>query len=357
MQSSAFQFFTHTEETWTAMLEALCGAKISVDIEHYIFLPDSLGQEFIKIIRERNGAGVKVRLLLDTVGSYALYNSSVPAQLESEGIEIQFFNTVGFWRIPYFATWFFRDHKKMIIIDGKVGFTGGTGINKSMATWRDTDAKIEGPIVGEMLEIFEDMWKAKGDNIFQRIKKIRARTKKRFFITNIPYFRKRFLYYALIKAIKRSTKSIWLTTPYVIPDHKLSRVLRRASRRGVEVKIIVPKIIDVAVVGYASNSSFGELLKAGVRIFKYQPVILHAKTAIIDTEWATFGSFNLDSLSFVYNFEGNVVSTDSKCVGALSAHFAEDLKNCEEVLYKNWVHRPFLEKLKEFFIAPIRGFL
>ena len=211
MQSSAFQFFTHTEETWTAMLEALCGAKISVDIEHYIFLPDSLGQEFIKIIRERNGAGVKVRLLLDTVGSYALYNSSVPAQLESEGIEIQFFNTVGFWRIPYFATWFFRDHKKMIIIDGKVGFTGGTGINKSMATWRDTDAKIEGPIVGEMLEIFEDMWKAKGDNIFQRIKKIRARTRKRFFITNIPYFRKRFLYYALIRAIKCSRKNIWLT--------------------------------------------------------------------------------------------------------------------------------------------------
>ena len=339
------------------MLETLRTAQVSIDIEHYIFLPDPLGNQFIELLRQKNKAGVKVRLLLDTVGSYGFYNSGVPAQLEKEGIEIHFFNPVGPWLMHHFTSWFFRDHKKMIIIDRKIGFTGGTGLQHKMATWRDTNVRIEGPIVGEMRDTFEDMWKAGGDTVFERIRKIRARTKKRFFITNIPYFRKRFLYYALIKAIRRSYKNIWLTTPYFIPDHKLSRALRRAARRGVDVKIIVPKIIDVPVVGLASNSSFGELLSKGVRIFKYKPAVLHAKTAVIDGSWATFGSFNLDNMSFIYNFEGNVVTTDNKCAQTLGEHFIEDLKNSEEVELGAWRKRPFTEKVKEFLAGLIRGFL
>lgn len=358
MLPSEFQFFTKAEEAWEAMREALRSAKSSIDIEHYIFIPDTLGNEFIQIIKERAKAGVKVRILLDGVGSYSLYNSTIPAELRKEGIEIRFFNPISPWRLHTFTKLFFRDHNKIIIIDGTVGITGGTGINNDMRTWRDTNARIEGGVVGEMLATFIEMWeRTSNPDIILRIRNIRRRAKKVNFLSNAPYFKKRFLYHTFMDELRSANKSIFLTTPYFIPDRRLIRILRLAARRGVEVKIIVPKMLDVPLVGIGSQSSYSELLKSGVRIFKYQPTILHAKTAVVDGDWATFGSFNLDSLSFVYNFEGNVITTDKKNIEILTLHFEEDVANCEEVLWSVWKKRSFLEKVKEFFVAPIRGFL
>lgn len=340
------------------MQEACRGAKVSINIEHYIFVADEIGGKFIEILKEKKRAGVKIRILADMVGSYYFYNSGAPEELRSLGIEVRFFNPISPWRIHTFTSWFFRDHKKLIVVDRKIGFTGGIGIKGNMAPWRDTNARLEGDVVGDMADSFEETWELSADkNIWQRIKELRRSNKKRFFITNAPYFKKRFLYYTFIRALRRAKKSIWLTTPYFIPDHRLLRVLRRSVRRGVDVKIIVPKIFDVPVVETASSSSFEELLKSGARIFRYQPAFMHAKTAIVDDDWVTFGSFNFDSLSFVYNFEGNVVSADAKCVTELKKHFLEDLNNSAEVFLKDWNRRPFIEKVREFFIAPIRGFL
>jgi len=358
MPPNTFEFYRTSEETWESMLVAIRGAQSSIDIEHYIFASDKIGDQFIEILKEKSKRGVKIRLLIDTVGSYAFYIGGVPEELRQLGIQVRFFNPISPWRIPHFTSWFFRDHKKIIVVDRKIGFTGGLGIRDNMAGWRDTNARLEGEMVGEMAESFKETWEQLGDkNLLSKIKRFRINAKKRFFITNAPYFKKRFLYYAFIEALRSARKSIWLTTPYFIPDRRLLRVLRQAVRRGVDVKVIVPTILDVPIVATAAHSAFEELLKGGVKIFKYHPKFLHAKTAVVDDEWATFGSFNFDSLSFVYNFEANVVSTALECVKELKEHFLEDLGSSFEITLENWMKRPLLRKVQEFFIAPIRGFL
>jgi cardiolipin synthase len=340
------------------MLAVLRDARTSIDIEHYIFSADSIGGQFVNVLKEKARAGVQVRLLADAVGSYAFYNSRVPDELRALGAKVRFFNPISPWRLHNFTSWFFRDHNKIMVVDGKVAFTGGTGMRKNMAGWRDTNARIEGGVVGEMRKAFEEMWgQAEDRNIFKKIKKVRAYSRRANFVSNAPYYRKRFLYHALMRALERAERSIWLMTPYFIPDHRLMRSLRLARRRGVDVKIIIPNLVDVRIVANASNSAIGALLRSGVRIFKYQPRILHAKTAVVDGRWATFGSFNLDNLSFRFNFEGNVVSEAAECVNEIEAQFLRDLAECKEITSEEWRHRPLLQKAEELLVAPIRWLL
>lgn len=354
-----FQFYTTASDTWASMLLALRDAKTSIDIEHFIFAADSVGNQFLEILKKKNKEGVKVRLLLDTVGSYSFFDSYLPYELQNQGIEVRFFNPISPWRIHNFTSWFLRDHNKVIIIDKKIGFTGGVGIRSDMTDWRDTNAKVEGNVVGEMLYSFNEIWEQADDNtsFFGRIKKVRTYVRQMNFVTNAPYFKKRFLYYAFVQALRNSKKSVWLTTPYFIPNGKLLRELGLAAKRGVDVKVIVPRVFDVLLVETASNSVFSELLKNGVKIYRYQPGFIHAKTAVIDDRWATFGSFNLDNLSLIYNFEGNIVSTDKKCINELSEHFKEDLNNSMEILEEDWARRSFIYKWREFFVSMIRKFL
>ncbi len=355
---SSYEFYTTGHETWESMLDACRKAEKTIDLEQYIFYADSIGKEFIDIFIQKSRSGVKVRMLLDTVGSYLFYSSSVPAALRKEGIEVRFFNPISPWRIYTFTSWIFRNHRKSLVIDGKISFTGGTGMAEYMGKWRDTNARIEGVISTEMSESFEEMWRQASDgNIFRRFKKARSVLKRHFYIPNTPYFRRRYLYYCLVEAMRGATKNIWLTTPYFILDRRLMRILRLAVRRGVDVRVILPSKSDVPIMETASNSSVEGLLRDGVRIYKYLPAIMHGKTAIVDDEWGTFGSFNLDNLSFVYNFEANVVSTESACVSNLRKHFLADIAASKEILWKDWQDRPLSEKIKEFCVAPIRSFL
>lgn len=352
-----FQFYKYAPETWEAMLEALRTAHSSIEIEHYIFASDVLGDKFIKILKEKARSGVKVRLLIDAVGSAGFYNSEVPDEMRKAGIEIKFFNPISPWRIHTFTSWFFRDHSKIIIVDKKIAFTGGLGIRENMREWRDTNARIEGPAVEEMSQFFEEMW-ARGKNLLIRLARLRYFQKtKVHFVTNAPYYKKRFLYHTLIAELRNARRSICLTTPYFIPDRRLARVLRLAAKRGVDVRIIIPEKSDVPTLTTATDSYLDKMLKSKVRVYKYTPTFLHAKTAIVDEDWATFGSLNLDNLSFVYNFEGNIISTKKACIDPLLAHFQEDLNQSREVKREEWAKRPFMDKLREFLIKPVRGFL
>ena len=227
-----------------------------------------------------------------------------------------------------------------------------------MATWRDTTGKVTGLVVREMTESFNEMWYLADENdLVARFEFFRKSKKKNLFITNSPYFKKRFLYHSLLKSLSGAKKFIHLTTPYFIPDRKLLRILKNAAKRGVEVKVVLPETIDVPTVASASHSSFDELLKAGIKIFKYKPFVLHAKTVIVDGEWGTYGSFNLDSLSFRYNYEANIVTDDHHTLLELEKDFQSDLSHSREILLSEWRKRPFIRKVQEFFVAPIRGFL
>lgn len=352
------QFYLHGRESWDAMLAALKNARHTIDLEQYIFADDAVGAEFLDVIRERAATGVKVRLLFDTVGSWFIYNSFLPRILRAAGIEIRFFNPISPWRIGSFFAWFFRDHRKILVIDDEIGFTGGIGIRDDMATWRDTNVQVSGPIVAEMKYAFEEMWaQAVNNDLISRLKKARRYVRGFHFLTNAPYWKKRFLYQNFIDAIRSARSTVYLTTPYFIPDRRLRRVLRLACRRGVDVRVLVPKISNEALVGYAGHSYYRELFESGIRIFQYDKEFLHAKTAVIDTEWATVGSFNLDSLSFLYNYEANIVSTEQEMIDALYAHFVEDINVSTEINPREWQNRSWIEKVREFFIVPFRRFL
>lgn len=359
MNSANWRFFLTGKDAWEAMFHACSVAKKSIDLEQYIITDDRISTRLIEILRERARSGVKVRVLVDTVGSWNLYTSPFPKIMRRDGIEVRFFNIVSPWRITNFSSWFFRDHRKILVVDKEVGFTGGVGIRDDMTNWRDTHVEVRGPIVKEMEYAFDDLWNQSAErDLLVRLRKARFYTRGFHFFTNAPYFRKRFLYHAIIEAIRSAKKYIYLTTPYFVPDGRLQRVLKLAHKRGIDVQIIVPKLSNMPFVERAAHSHFEPLLESGVKIFEYDKnTFLHAKTAVIDDEWATVGSFNLDSMSFLYNYEANIVSTDNVFVEALKSHFLEDLKHSKQVTLEEWIRRPLLSKLREILVMPIRRFL
>ncbi len=340
------------------MFRICSGARETIDLEQFIFSDDDIGRRFVEILRERARAGVKVRVLCDTVGSWTLYTSRLPGLMRKDGVEIRFVNIVSPWRINNFFSWFFRDHRKILVADGKVGFTGGIGLRDDMHDWRDTHILVQNEIVNEMLFAFNEMWAQTADkDIISRIKKARQNVRGFQFITNSPHFHKRFLYHSIIDALWGAQKYAYLTTPYFVPDRRLIRVLKLAVKRGAEVKIILPDKVPEPFVGWASRSYYEAMLRAGVKIYEYRKNFLHGKTIVIDDKWATVGSFNLDSLSFLYNYEANIVSTDTSLVKTLKSHFIHDLANTEEIMLDTWLQRPRIQKLREILVKPIRRFL
>ncbi len=358
MEPSQTKFFLTVPETWEAMLAACKEAKETIDLEQYIFNDDKIGHQFAEVLRERARNGVRIRVLCDAVGSWGLYTSPLPTLMENDGIEIRFFNIISPWRIHNALAFFFRDHRKILIIDGKVGFTGSSGLRDDMPEWRDTNVQVGNSIVSEMLFAFNEMWaRAAEKRIINRIRKARDYAPGFEFITNAPYVRKRFLYYKIIEAIRAAKKHIYITTPYFIPDRRLGRVLRLAEKRGVDVRVLVPAKDIEPFVGLAARSHFEPMLKNGIRFFLYEKSFLHAKTIVIDDEWSTVGSFNMDSLSFIYNHEANIVSSEPSFVAALKEHFLTDLTHAREISYIEWLGRPLLQKIKEILIIPLRRFL
>lgn len=340
------------------MLSTIRNARTTIDIEQFIFSNDIIGKEFIAALRERRKAGVRVRLLLDTVGSFGLFRSTVPDELRAEGFEIRFFNVIKLWRIGNASSWFFRDHRKILIVDNTIAFTGGSGIRDDMAHWRDTDVRVTGQVVQEIKYAFEHMWaQAIRKDFLSRMRQARRAVRGFHFITNAPYWKRRFLYESLIDAIRSARSYIYLTTPYFVPDRRLRRVLRLARKRGVDVRVLVPDIPNEPFVSRASHSHYEELLATGVRIFHYKKEFIHAKTAVIDGEWSTLGSFNLDSLSFFYNYEANIVSLEKHAAESIRSHFINDLTHAEEILPEIWAQRPLSQKIKEFLIIPFRRFV
>ncbi len=358
MNNTNWKFYLKSEDAWRAMKEACLNARTSIDIEQFILEKDDIGGEFFEVLVQKRREGVRIRILCDMVGSYDTFASSIPEALRDIGIEIRFWNVIKPWRAHTFFSWFFRDHRKIMVVDKYIGFTGGVGIRGDFRLWRDTHVKVTGAVVEEMQHSFEEMWSASEErNALKRIRKTRRFTKGFSFVTNSPFLKKRFFYQELVQAIRNAQESIYLTTPYFIPDRRLRRILIGASKRGVETIVLVPKQSNHIWADRAGQAYFEKLLRHGVKIFFYNGEMLHAKTAVIDTAWASVGSFNLDSLSILYNYEGNIVSTKKEVIEEVRGFFSEDLLKSEEITYEHWKNRSKREKLLEHLTLPIRRFL
>ncbi len=352
--------------TYAAMFQAIQNAKDHIHLETYVFEDDEVGRRFADLLIQKQSEGVQVNLIYDSLG--CLYTPAAFFQrLRDAGINALEYNPLNpakarkKWILAY------RDHRKILIVDGTVAFTGGvnvSGVYSSSSSspehhkkdinqaWRDTDVQIEGPAVAEFQKLFLDTWaREKGPELpkreyFPPLK--REGNDLIEVVGSAPGQENRITYIMYVSAFTYSEKFIHLTNPYFVPDKQTVKALTNASQRGVDVKIILPEISDEPIVLYAGKSHYTHLLKSGVKLYQIRDVMVHAKTAIIDGVWSTVGSTNMDLWSFLRNDEVNAIVLGADFANDMEAMFQRDLVKSSQIYLETWKKRPVVEKMKEW---------
>jgi len=355
--------------TMREMMAAARAATGSINLETYIFDQDKVGIEFADLLIEKQRQGVQVNIMVDAVGAIAT-PAAFFERMRAAGIRVLIFNPVnpakakGNWDLNN------RNHRKLMVVDGKVAFTGGINISSTYANsslfrsryragnvdgskvgWRDTHVKIEGPAVAPLQWSFVNLWvQQEGGEL----------PKADYFPALSPAGDKLIrvlagnpegdsdIYKALVVAITEAKKSIHITSAYFVPDQQIVDALAGAARRGVDVKLVLPGVSDHSLIRYAGQGFYDQLLKAGVQIFELQVAVLHAKTAVIDGAWSTIGSANIDRRSFLHNYELNVVVMDPAFGRDMESAFNEDMRDSKEVTLERWKHRPWKDRIREW---------
>lgn len=329
----------------------------TITCELYIVDVDDTGLYLLNALRAKSRQGVRVQLLVDAVGSYPLYlASTLKNELRKDGIELSFFNHFIPWHPRSINLWYFRNHRRSIIIDGRIAYTGGICFSKSMAGWKDTMIRITNePAITDMCEAFTRMWKLSEHKHFE--KRRRPMIKEWLYLTNAPVPGRFYYYNAVLKLIKNAQHNIYLTTPYFVPNHQYFVALLKAQRRGVRVHLLIPKDANHPFVGHAGDWYKGRLIKAGAHIYQYTQSMIHTKTAVFDDTSCMIGSLNLDNVSLRYNFEGGLIIRNPQCIADLTHHFKEDTQGLSPLTYTQWCNRPLKDKVVGFFSWWIRKLL
>jgi cardiolipin synthase A/B len=353
--------------TYQAMFAAMRAAKDHIHLETYIFEDDDIGKQFADLLLERQAAGVQVNLIYDSVGCLNTPKEFFE-RLRAGGIQVLEFNPVN----PLAGNkkeWLLnnRDHRKLLVVDGRIAFIGGINISASYSSgpsmrsarkpganalgWRDTHLQIEGPVVAEFQKLFMDTWsKQKGPplaerNHFPTLDKqgddiVRA-------IGSASADPHSLIYLTLLSAIANAEQRVYLTNAYFVPDPQLLKALTDAAQRGVDVKLVLPSHTDSWAVFHAGRSHYSKLLRAGVKIYERRGAVMHSKTASIDGVWSTIGSTNLDWRSFLHNDEINAAILSHAFSWQMDAMFARDLEESDAIDLDRWEQRSLLFRLKE----------
>ena len=355
--------------TMREMMAAARDAKSSINLETYIFDQDPIGLQFAELLMEKRRQGVIVNIIADGVGTLATPKEFFE-RLRAAGIKVLIFNPVnplqrpGNWQLNN------RDHRKIMVVDGKVGFTGGINISETYANsslfrsrkkpdnvnsedvgWRDTHIRIEGPAVAALQYAFVDNWvhQDAGElppaEYFPRLAP--AGDKVLRVLATSPD-RDSEIYKSMMVAMNEAKQSIHITSAYFVPDQQIVDSLVAAAKRGVDVKLVLPGVSDHDLIKYAGQAFYDQLLEGGVKIYQLQVAVLHAKTAVIDGIWSTIGSANIDRRSFIHNYELNVVVLDPAFGKDMEAAFNEDLRSSKQVTLEQWRNRPWKDRLREF---------
>ncbi|MBX4186720.1 MAG: hypothetical protein KW802_00445 [Candidatus Doudnabacteria bacterium] len=351
---STWRLFTESKEIWHQMLTDIANARVSIEMEQYSFWDAKIGHRFLQALEEKHKQGVRIRLICDGYGSYPLFQSKYVAKLQAMGIEILAFNPVSLVR-P--STWFYHLHKKTLIIDSKVAWTGGLGIKKKFRHFLDTMARVDGPIVADIERSFDTVRNNILEKNYYFSTDIGGQSEDLKFYVNYCGYGRKEIYEQMRQSIQQAEHSIYLTTSYFFPDRNFFQLILDKARSGVDIKIILRGKDDEYLPVRFSTSYFYKALKAGIGIYRYEPAIIHAKTAIVDSKWATIGSSNLDKFSFYYNMEGNLVSSEAEFVTQVRTLFLEHLRHCRKIELHEWEDRPFRERVIEYMTWPIHNYL
>jgi cardiolipin synthase len=342
------QALVNGEVFFADMLETIRGARRSITFESYIWWSGEIGSAFTQALIERARAGVKVHLLFDALGSGKIDDQAVQA-MKDAGVEVEKYNP---WRLSTLARINNRTHRKILVVDGRIAYTGGAGIGDEWLEWRDTQFRIEGPVVAQVQAAFIENWievtgrVLHGEEYFPPLSPAGAQAAQ--FIVTSPGGGSESMQLMYLLSIAAATQSIRLSAAYFVPDDVEIRTLVAAAKRGVRVQIIVPGVVtDSPAVRRASRSTWGELLRAGVEIYEYQPTFFHCKVMVVDDLWVTLGSSNFDDRSFSVNDEANLNVHDRAFAVEQARIFEEDLRSSRRVTYEQWRERPWTEKLWE----------
>ena len=349
------QALVNGDRFFADMLKSIRAAEKSITFESYIWWSGDIGAEFSKALIERAQAGVKVHLLFDALGSGKIDEDAVKA-MKAAGIEVERYNP---WRWNTLAQINNRTHRKIMVVDGRVGYTGGAGIGddwrgdaRNPKEWRDTHFRIEGPVVNQIQAAFIENWievtgrVLHGEGYFPELRAAGSQAAQ--FIVTSPGGGSESMQLMYLVSIAAAAKSIKLSAAYFVPDGVEVRALAAARKRGVRVQLIVPgPETDSPLVRRASRSTWGELLRAGVEFYEYQPTFFHCKVMVVDDLWVSVGSTNFDARSFSVNDEANLNVYDREFALAQSRIFAHDLENSRRITREEWENRPWTERLWE----------
>lgn len=342
-------------QIFPSMLSAIRGAKKTINLEFYIYWDGEIGRQFAEALAERARAGVKVNVVLDAVGSAAMSEDLI-LFMQRNGIAVEWYHPLRWYTLSRVNH---RTHRKLLVVDGEIGFSGGVGIADvwlgdadTKDHWRETVVRVEGPVVTQMQFAFMDNWvKSRGElltglDYFPRNE--RAGTCLTQVLKSSPSEGSSTVKLMFIVSIVSARKSIYINSAYFVPDTDTIRALEGAVRRGVDVRVIVPgEYTDVPIVRHAGRLFYGQLLRRGIRIFEYLPTMMHAKTMVVDGIWTSIGSSNFDDRSFRLNDEVNVNIFDESVAAQMEQMFFEDLARSEEITRRGWIKRPWLDKMKE----------
>jgi cardiolipin synthase len=355
--------------TMRDMMNAAREAKTSINLETYIFDQDPIGLQFAEVLIEKRRQGVVVNIMADGVGTLATPKEFFE-RLRAAGINVLIFNPVdptkrpGNWQLNN------RDHRKIMVVDGRIGFTGGINISETYANsslfrskhkastadkkkvgWRDTHIRIEGPAVATLQWAFIDNWVRQDAGELPRVDyfpRLGVAGDKVLRVLATSPDRDSEIYKSLMVAMNEAKQSIHITSAYFVPDQQIVDALIAAAKRGVDVKLVLPGVSDHDLIKYAGQAFYEQLLSGGVKIYQLQVAVLHAKTAVIDGVWSTIGSANIDRRSFIHNYELNVVVLDPAFGQAMESAFNEDLRDSKQVTLEQWRNRPWKDRLREW---------
>ncbi len=346
-------------------IKAIKEASQSINLETYIFNSDEVGWEIARYLVEKSNSGVEVNVIYDSIGCIGT-SPRLFDFMRAGGIEVLEYHPFIPWRKFWNVS--LRDHRKILVVDGRIAFIGGVNIGKEYSgkqyhgdDWRDTHLRIEGPAVRDIQFFFIENWYRYGGAIidnYRHFPVIDETGNKLIMVLSSKSRRKiKPIRESYISAIKFARDSVLITNAYFIPNAKIYRSLIRAAKRGVNVCILLPGKSDIAIVKCASRYLYKRYLKGGIKIFEYTESVLHAKTAVIDGIWSTVGSSNLDRRSFKKNLEMNAIILDQQFGGQMEKMFYSDLENSIELKLENWSKRSLYNYVIEWICYRFRNYL
>jgi cardiolipin synthase len=350
------------DEIFPAMLQAIAQARRSIDFETYIYWSGDIGRRFADALSERAKAGVKVHVLIDWLGSQKI-DPALIDEMTRAGVQVMRYHPLRWYDLARINN---RTHRKVLVVDGRIGFTGGVGIApewtghaQDAQHWRDTHFRLEGPAVAQMQAVFLDNWVKTtgevlhGEDYFPQLPAVGAGAAQVFMSSPSGGSESMHLMYLL--AITAAQRTIHLSMAYFVPDDLAVRALEAALARGVRVEIIVPgPITDTQTVRKASRALWGPLLEAGARFYEYQPTMYHCKVMVVDGLLTSVGSTNFDNRSFRLNDEANLNIYDAAFARRQIEIFEADRARSKPFTYEDWRNRPLTEKLLEDLASILR---